>query len=113
MTDSTDVEDLRHLRRLLAEQLAAGVQAREVSAIVRQLVRTVVDIHNAPKPPAAEEWLPWFQRRFAALGDSYGTGDEIETDWLASNPEPPRPTPRGTPAPITDDPEETNTDADH
>lgn len=97
MTDDLDI-----IREVCVAQIADGLTPRDLASVTRQLVG-VLKTQEDRRPPSGESWIEWFRRRVDELGESYGTGDDIEREWLAAHPEPPRPTPRGTPAPFPTD----------
>lgn len=112
--DDTDLDELLALRSVCAEQVAAGLDAHSLAAILRQLVQVSASIDDRT-PPSDETFVDWMLRRRAAMRsehfDDDAAAEAFLTDWRAANPEPPKPIRRGTPEPITEQPEEAVPDA--
>ncbi|MFC6712443.1 hypothetical protein [Branchiibius cervicis] len=103
--EDEDLVTLRELRDVCTDQIAAGLPARELAAVVRQLLHVLAAIEDRT-PPSAESWVEWFRRRFHAMKAAdldlrVDRRREIESwkaAWLLDNPEPPKPVRRDAPS---------------
>ncbi|WP_446666802.1 hypothetical protein [Flexivirga sp. B27] len=104
-TPTPDLDELLALRDVCSQQIAAGLDAHSLAAIMRQLVGVSAEIAERA-PSTTETYVEWMQRRRAAMRVTTAEGltaprftDDAEADaflaeWTAANPAPERPIPR-------------------